>query len=79
MRVKHAQEPDEQAATGGGVPLGVPHGVETGPVERDPLALAQALLTQAETAADPAPLLAAARVLIREAQQADDAKRGTGS
>jgi len=45
----------------------------------DPTALAQALLRQAETAADRAPLLAAAQVLIGEAQQADESRRGTGS
>ena len=47
--------------------------------ESDPVALAQALLKQAEVASDPAPLLAAAQALIREAQEADDAQRGTGS
>lgn len=60
------------------VPLSVPSGVDSGP-QPVPIALAQALLTQAESAADPAPLLAAAQALINEAQRGGEAKRGTGS
>ncbi len=40
----------------------------------DPLALAQALLTQAETAPDPAPLIAAAKALVQAAQADKDGK-----
>ncbi len=43
----------------------------------DPLALAQALLTQAETAPDPAPLIAAAKALVQAAQASKDVHPGS--
>ena len=46
---------------------------------QDPIALAQALLEQAEHAADPRPLIAAARALLAEnADRQDDGRRADG-
>jgi hypothetical protein len=47
---------------------------------RDPIALAQALLSEAAHSANPAPLIAAAQALLKEAQDASSGdERGSAA
>jgi hypothetical protein len=54
-------------------------GAPLGPGAGAPLALADALLREAERSSNPAPLIAAARALVAEAASREaDVRRGTG-